>query len=347
MSNYNLIIQGPILSLGRTGSTYLSYDATNPKKGVVNFDSKESIKAVLNKYSTLFDQIVIVTWEGEDISSEEIKEYTNCRLIKIKDTSNTYSNPNHPTGQTNLIKQFHSTKHGLLTLEEPSVADNYIVKIRTDQEVDLDALIKEHQTASNDTKKKIFVPFFRKNELSDFYFVAPFQKMLNFCDNIINTQNIPQINFSNTSVHKIMAFAHFYAKHNNNDILNFLYLKSYYPTFINFNSKLHNCAEAKEIATFLNNEFTSFSLGLLHKTFWRGDLILKDKSHEDRIEYRFENEKKLNSINYFIFQTPKQYFSQKKGLSFNAIIGLIVFGFLQLSPLFIRKRILANYLTNK
>ena len=345
---YQLVIQGPILSVGRSGSSYMSYNPAMPNENIVHFDCRETIKHVLTNYASLFEKIVVATWEDEQIEAEELTTWGNCKLIKLKNLDQTYIDPKHPTGQINLMRQFYGILKGMEELDLSADEDTYVIKIRTDQDVDLNRMIAEHQKSSSDNQKKIAISFFTKNEISDFYFLAPAQKLERFCKDVLSVQEIPQIDIVKSTVHKVMIQAPFYQRYSKKrDLTNFFYLKSFEPKFANLGFTLYNCTPAKEITSFVEEEFTSFSLELLHGTLWRGDLIAPHPNQAICVNKEFTNDRVLNAFNYFIFQTPKTYFTQKGKITIKALLGMISFLMIKYSPVSLRKKLLARYIVNE
>jgi hypothetical protein len=61
-----LVIQGPIMSKGRTGETAHIIFSQVKEKDVVDFNCINNIVKIFNDYKLVFDYIVCVSWEDQD-----------------------------------------------------------------------------------------------------------------------------------------------------------------------------------------------------------------------------------------------------------------------------------------
>jgi hypothetical protein len=342
MKKYNLIIQGPILSVGMTGESYLKYTAEKTADHIVRFNCIANIQNILQRYAHFFNEIVVSTWESETISASDISFCSNCTLIKSKDITGVYKNKKHPNGQIGLIKQFYSLRQGISALTSKE-EECFIVKIRTDQFVNLELLIKEHENKTTEEKeKKICISYFGLNSVADFYFIATQKVMLTFCEAIMDIRNIPQINISKTSVHIVIPYAYYIKITGVNPKNEYsIFLKSIYPTFERLNTQLINCLTAKELGLFIDKHFTPLSSELLYSSTWRGTGISKNDFFSFKLNTDYSALcPKLNAFNMFIFLSPKVYFTQKGNITVRAIIGIINFFLLNVIPFY--KKIALN-----
>ena len=81
---FSLLIQGPILSIGKTNIN-LKVGETNDK--FINFESENYIYENIKRYGSLFDKIIISTWSSENIYKlkELIKTFENVKIVQFDD----------------------------------------------------------------------------------------------------------------------------------------------------------------------------------------------------------------------------------------------------------------------
>ncbi len=170
--NIGLIIQGPVLSGGFTGKTHGSGRTRASKNSLVNFDSTSSINQNITIAQDYFSEIVVSTWENQD--TENIKG--KCKIIKSIDPT-----PNPPStrkpiedfpdfNKINKIRQFYSVFKGLNHLEKMGI--EHVIKIRTDQTLDLKLLFNDYSFFLESSNKKFMIPFLTDDEpwsIPDFY----------------------------------------------------------------------------------------------------------------------------------------------------------------------------------
>lgn len=184
-----LILQGPIIGGGLTGTTYGQGKTNAPVFKFKTFDAMESIKANI-KLGKKFDQIVISTWENEptDTLEEFLVDFPNCAIIKNPDPTPNPKQKRKPipgipyVHQSNKVRMFYSTRMGLEFLRESGI--DYAIKIRTDQTIDLELLYDEFLGFARENKKKIFLPLLREDTpwiASDFYFGARVDLLESVC----------------------------------------------------------------------------------------------------------------------------------------------------------------------
>ena len=66
-----LIIQGPLVSYGKTGKTivYTPRQLVKSKNSMKNFDCVENVKNILGSSEKTFHETLLVTWEDKNMSS--------------------------------------------------------------------------------------------------------------------------------------------------------------------------------------------------------------------------------------------------------------------------------------
>lgn len=191
-----LIIQGPLLSKGRTGKTIGTsfHDVTD--NDVVEYDCIENIKRIYDDNVNFYDHIVCVTWDNQaSVLINRLQKILpkNCILL-ISDETKDMLAKGGVIGGNNDYRQFLSINKGVTFLQGKGC--KYIAKVRTDQYLDckllcLDAIEK----LENRSSRSIVVPW-RINEFNrftfipDFYFVARTQDMLDFSDKFLSLPDV-------------------------------------------------------------------------------------------------------------------------------------------------------------
>ena len=135
-----LIIQGPVISKGRSGSTIVTKFHQLTKKDIINYNCTPNIIDIYSKYCKEFGDFVFVTWDTEDTSELEYKIGKKA-IMSIKDNTS----PIDPLGTllpgNNKYRQFLSTLKGLERLSKNEC--KYAIKIRSDINLDL-LKVKKH-----------------------------------------------------------------------------------------------------------------------------------------------------------------------------------------------------------
>jgi hypothetical protein len=290
-NDYTLLIQGPILSVGRTGKTFYT---PLSKDSFVNYDCHPNLIKLVSDFGNRFCKIYIITWDNELIDTSVFLNFKNCEVVQLKNpTPNIIiDNQQFPTDFNNKYKQFYALTKGAALTE--SKKGEYIVKTRTDQYLDLDLLLKEHKEYLLEDKRnrnKIFVPYvFRENYLvSDFYFVAEKEIFIKFTSSMLWGDYLE----FNSSVHLDMslkyAFLHFRDQLMIPDRTFFL------------NSFRKNINRDKVILqNFLTaNVYSAFSESIVDSIIWRGQsLVFPSKSKDSYVFHRNFNSLLMNENKY-------------------------------------------------
>lgn len=176
-----VIIQGPINSRGRTMKDL------NPR----NFDASENINQLFQRISKMGAQPILVTWDQEDTSKLNSKVQEDTLKIQMPQTTTVFRLRNNIT-RNNKYKQFYSVLAGV---EELSDRDfDYILKIRTDQNLPVEALIKHISNLDENTiGERIFTPLFnldKPNMFYDFYYFSTTTIMKNFHELMMYSKEI-------------------------------------------------------------------------------------------------------------------------------------------------------------
>ena len=325
---YSLVIQGPIVSRGITGRSEKGRAEGKPLE-VVTHHCKPTIRKTIERYGHLFDQIVVATWEGEDIEAEDLAYCPSCQLLKLPPTQYFFKSDRRPTGEVNMLKQYVSTQEGIKALEIKA-KPHYVVKVRTDQVVQLEALIKEHQQWSvADRKKRVFVPDhgLTGERIGDFYFVAERQVLFQFCESIVTLlPQYPQMDIGKNSVHIVGVLLYYMQQQNKQkEGAEMIFLKSFQQSLTQHGQTFLNTEQAGGYLKFMADYFACFSQQLLEQTEWRGQLC-QVESLGTCFEVAWDPElgigPPLDAFNIFLYYSPKRYFQKGGPVHLMAILGL-------------------------
>lgn len=173
-----VVIQGPMVSVGKSGQTgHLSDDAAL-REGLSTFDCGENVLRLLNEFGNAVDCWVLSTWESEDTSVVD----GAIQVVKSQDDTRTVRGRRGAWTRSNKLRQMFSFRRGIERLasdEQPDV----VLKIRTDQYFRIDLLAAELRNRSwaNDEAAVVAVPFedpLTPWFLEDFYLAGETDRML-------------------------------------------------------------------------------------------------------------------------------------------------------------------------
>jgi hypothetical protein len=287
-----LIIQGPIISIGRTGKTASITFSQVKKEHIVKFNCIDNIVKIFNTYQSVFDHIVCVSWEGQDPSLiEKLKDLIpdGCLLI-IKDTTKKINPKGKVIPGNNKYRQFLSIYEGSKVLSE--LGCSYIAKIRSDQYFDLELLMNDAvYKLENEKRSVVLVPWaniknsFSVFEIPDHYFVARAGEMLAFSKEYLD---LPEIT---AHIHTDIFY-----KWRLRSYCNISLVKSYIYFFGRFGNNTL-------MSLFINNKvskgfFIPLDGKILKNFFWRGErLIIDDYFFSDlEIDYAKVNRTNLGFV---------------------------------------------------
>lgn len=208
-----VVIQGPILSIGVTGEN----------SELVKFDSSDTVVVQYTAAQSLDCEVVVVTWNGEDTS--KLIGIPETDILKLEDFKHSFRNnfKNQYFSGKNKFRQFYSTLNGVKVLGDRGC--NFIVKVRTDQFLDLQSLISYIETFPNIMDQtSIFVPFLQPllpNYVEDFYFCGTKKSMSVFCENFISSKELYQ------NVHRDIFYK--WIKLRNDNLKSLRFLPQLYP----------------------------------------------------------------------------------------------------------------------
>src|SRR3989344_3566185 len=132
-----LIIQGPLVSRGKSGRM-LHMRRVIPERDYVVYDCRENIQTMIEEFGHLFSRIVISTWKNE-LRPDDSWEGAN--VIASSDEALPQKHHKGTSLPDNRFRQMFGMLAGIEYLEAHSDVD-MVVKIRTDQYIDLGCLLK-------------------------------------------------------------------------------------------------------------------------------------------------------------------------------------------------------------
>ena len=294
-----LVIQGPILSKGKSGKHFGDPDL--PVEDSF-FDCSELINDIVKESKESFDLIVISTWDSEDTS--KIIELDKIRIIKSKQPIYRISKKSEP----NTFKQFYSILRGL------DVAYNeeckFVVKIRTDTWVEATKVLDLIKT---DPTKIWVVPFKSPNCITDFFFGGNITNMQIFTDTILKPNFFYRTVYKSASIHYSLFYQYAYRQES---VLKRLFFWNYYYSYFLSLSKVRTIKSAWE------NFYSQIPQEIYNSMKWRGfGIPIKSQHTETELDFKFENWTQIQLLNsktisYIMSITLHFILSQMRKLSY-------------------------------
>ena len=276
---YGLLIQGPLLSVGRTGATG---HRTLADDAVVRFDCRQTILNNISEYGDLFSEIVLCTWDDGIYPDFEITNGKFCRIPdKAKKIIDARVKRNWINNDivNNMCKQYYGTYNGLLQFNNV----DYVVKIRTDQSLDLELLVK-----SIVDYNRLYITYIIRgyNVLPDFYFAARLDTMIDLFK--ILSENEPIVKSPHQDIILRYALARYFKE---------------IDVDIGWYNKFQTLQQNKIFAYMFNNVFYPLPRKVYESIIWRGEPFCE--------EYR-------QNLDELCFSNPDIY-TQKYSLVGNGI----------------------------
>lgn len=171
VAEIGVIIQGPINSRGRTMKNL------TPK----NYDASENINQLFHRIVQTGAYPILVTWDFEDTRKLDTQVVKNTLKITMPGTSRLFRLRNN-IARNNKYKQFYSVLAGVEELRFRNY--DYILKIRTDQDLPIEELINHILQIDKKTiQERIFTPLLnldKPNMFYDFYYFSTGTTMQKF-----------------------------------------------------------------------------------------------------------------------------------------------------------------------
>jgi hypothetical protein len=259
MRKIGLVIQGPLLSIGRTGNNlHASPEKLQKEGGVIRYDCRGNINRIIEEFGHLFDEIIISTWDEEVKPGES---FPGAKLISAPDPGGIKQVGHYK--DNNKHRQFISTLNGINELEKSGI--DYVIKTRTDISLPLDKLL-ESFFAHDTTKIGATVVHPTTFLLHDLYFVAELKVLKKFCEAIEAYDKFEFI----PSVHRDMILKHAYLEYRSQiGVPDWAYFPFYPPSGISVNTR-------KIFDYMFEHVYFSLSPEVFRETLWRGTPFPED-----------------------------------------------------------------------
>lgn len=174
MKKTGLIIQGPLISYGRTGKAISTPLKNLTQSDLVNFNCLENIGNIYKKYSDKLD-IVCVVWDSEppELMAMLLKYIPSNAVVLARDKTPKIKPKSSLIPGNNKYRQFLSSSIGSKWLLERGC--DYLIKMRSDQSLNLEALLVDIKKVSVFRDDFLLVPkldLLGADNLDDFYFAG-------------------------------------------------------------------------------------------------------------------------------------------------------------------------------
>ena len=256
MKKIGLVIQGPLISIGRTGDKlHQSPEQLKREGGVLHYDCRPNINRIIAEFGPLFDAIVVSTWDNELKPGDA---FPGATIVSALDPGG-IKQENHYK-DNNKFRQFISTLNGLNELEKRGI--EHAVKIRTDIYLDLRGLIDSFAAGARGNPRAIGATVVHPQTflLHDLYFMATVDSLKRFCEGILAHDKFEFI----PSVHREMILKHAYAEYKDEiGVPDSAYFPMWPPGGVSKETR-------KVFEHMFKNVYFSLDPELFRKTLWRG-----------------------------------------------------------------------------
>lgn len=170
-------------SFGLTGESWGKGKTRVANNNFAMFDSSETVARTIDQGANLFSHIVLSTWIGEDKDLSKL-EKNNTSVVLLDDPGGDPGKTSESskdvldTRLNNKRRQFRGLEGALETFSEGDF--EYVIKIRTDQELNLEMLALEFHNWINLGQSGFFIPYYHREvpwAIPDFYFGSDFSSM--------------------------------------------------------------------------------------------------------------------------------------------------------------------------
>lgn len=278
-----LIIQGPMLSSGVKGPLLRDKNSIKEKndKNYVEFNCLKNVVKLAESGKKYFNYIVLSTWESDfDFVLLKNNFFDKIIISNEENFENIYIK--NKIFNQNYKKQFHTIKMASNFLKDKDL--DFIVKIRTDLEIDIDKLYDECLYAISKNKTLInngIRSSSRFLEIDDFIFGSKSDLFIKWMDNLVN------IEFGKPAgAHSNLMISYLWTKYKS---------KSYLKNIHYFHKSIEN--NSKTINKLAIKEWNDFHI--LGKKFWNNSKLRGEKLDSRYYDFKIcEPKIKKHKINY-------------------------------------------------
>ncbi|MDO8424114.1 MAG: WavE lipopolysaccharide synthesis family protein [bacterium] len=297
MKKIGLVIQGALVSIGRTGDKlHQTPEQLKQEGGVIEYDCRENINRIIKEYGHLFDEIVVSVFDNQ---LKEGENFPGAKLVSAPDPGG-IKQPGHYK-DNNKSRQFVSTLNGLKELEKSGI--EYAVKTRTDISLDFEALVQDFFSTTRELGTIGTTVMHPKTFLlHDLYFMAELKTLKSFCEAIVAFNKFEFI----PSVHREMVLKHAYAGYRDKiGVPDWAYFPIYPPVGV-------SAATRKIFDYMFKNVYFSLSPDVFKQTLWRGTYFPDD--HISSLTKGKSSSRRIN-IPALIATDWERYFHFRKQVS--------------------------------
>ena len=256
-----LLIQGPILSNGKTGQ---HFGKGNIPIDDNYFDTTDTINDTIRKYGEDFDLIIVSTWDSENTTG--ILDHDSVRILKSEVPNRKNRNKREP----NSYRQFYSVLKGLELAND--FGCTFIVKIRTDTSIDASSILN---LCKYRPESIWVVPFQQPNCISDFIIAGNLQNLKYLSKQFLRRR------FLRRSIHFELFYSYVYFRGN-------VWSKIRFWNCFPKNQYLTN-SQARLIRNSWKRHFSAIPQSIWNDILWRGFGIPNEsKKSDEQLQKKFD-----------------------------------------------------------
>jgi hypothetical protein len=262
VSEIGIVIQGPIQSFGRvlTDLAHRAYDCTDDVKKMI----RESIEVGVTP--------IVSTWSDQKLESFSENEKNFIFQISFPQASLSNSLFND-WNKNSKYRQYYSTLIGLQKLKSSNC--KYVLKVRTDNNVDIRSLIHfVTRLSESEAERFVYTPLINLDKphmFYDFYTFSSVAKLEEFCNVMLYEKEIT------TNIHFDVFYR--WTKHVMKSRFTLRDLLLIYPNYPRFTS-----SQLKLIRFGLSDVFRPLPKGIWTNLYWRGEQLQEQGL---KAQYRF------------------------------------------------------------
>jgi hypothetical protein len=246
-----VVIQGPIMSIGRSGATSLATLESATVNDIIYYNCVDLIEEYFKKYSSEYE-LVVATWTTEDSNqvSDLQRRIGKDRVLLLEDKTICVPTLTKLIPANNKYRQFQSTLAGVNYLQKKKCT--HIIKVRTDMMIAVEKLWADYLAVCAIRPLVVMVPWVYKDRpdfIHDFYFAMKIEDAVELISEYLIGKEIYH------SVH--------------HDLFYTWILKKGYKENSHF---LHNTIFMKKLYLDVwNNVFCPASIVIFQSAIWRGE----------------------------------------------------------------------------